>query len=168
MGNTNGEKPNTKKTKLNPVQEVKDEIEEFEQPQSGIGRVKSKYIVAIIFNHIDKLKMLNIIKYNKRLQSKMELTIKDYKENAIIEIEIIPDENKFDSVMTNLKKNDQTYLRMYDNLDENPDINNNNTNSKVKVKDKDKINFVKKIKLIIDFHLHLSKISFVIRKILSQ
>ena len=60
--------------------------------------LKSHYILEIILNHFDKKKSLEIIKYNKKIQQRLNMSIKDYRnysgKYSSIEIEIIPDKNK--------------------------------------------------------------------------
>ena len=51
-----------------------------------------------LFNNLSKKRTLEIIKYNKHLQQKLNYNINNYKEfldlNSQIEIEIIPAENE--------------------------------------------------------------------------
>ena len=60
--------------------------------------IKSKYILQIVFNNLLKKKSLEIIKYNKNIKARINLSIKDYKEYSekysSIEIEIKPVNNK--------------------------------------------------------------------------
>ena len=52
--------------------------------------IRSKYILKKIFENIQKKKSLNIIKYNKNIQERLEIGIDDYEKYGIVEIEIIP------------------------------------------------------------------------------
>ena len=52
--------------------------------------IKSKYILEKIFGYIETGKTLNIIKYNKNIQNKLNITQNNFKEFSEIEIEIIP------------------------------------------------------------------------------
>ena len=55
------------------------------------------------FDDIDQKRILEIIKYNKRLQKIFNKNIDDYKkEYWKIEIEIIPIENKVDKIINNI------------------------------------------------------------------
>ena len=54
------------------------------------NKIKSKYILKIIFSYINPKISLGIIKYNKKIQSKLELSLEDYKGYNQIEIDIIP------------------------------------------------------------------------------
>ena len=62
-----------------------------------LDNIKSVFFVSRIFELIEKTKKFEIIKYNKKIQKKLNLSFKDYKEyfnylryDAPIEIEIIP------------------------------------------------------------------------------
>ena len=58
--------------------------------------IRSKYIVIKIFDNLEKDKLLNVIRYNKKYQKLMDKTLNDYiEEFLIIKIEIIPKENLF-------------------------------------------------------------------------
>ena len=54
-----------------------------------LENIKSKYILEIIFNNLEKKKLLNILKYNKNQRKRIDININDYKEFLLIEIEII-------------------------------------------------------------------------------
>ena len=51
--------------------------------------IKSKYILEKVFGYIQAIKMLNIIKYNKNIQSILNITKNDCEEFLKVEIEII-------------------------------------------------------------------------------
>ena len=61
------------------------------------GNLKSKYILQIIFDNMQTKKSLEIIKYNKIIQQRLNINITNYKEYCekftTIEIEIIPMKN---------------------------------------------------------------------------
>ena len=52
--------------------------------------IKSNYILKKIFNNLTIVRSLAIIKINKKIQKKLDITIEHYKDNSLIEIEIIP------------------------------------------------------------------------------
>ena len=72
---------------------------ESAKPNPIIDNIKSRYILSKIYNNITKKKKLEIIKYNKKIQNRLNLNIKDYKEYletySPIEVEIIPRKNKY-------------------------------------------------------------------------
>ena len=47
---------------------------------SNIDNIKSNYLLKNMFDYIKKNEFLEIIKYNKKLQKRTNLSIKDYKE----------------------------------------------------------------------------------------
>ena len=56
--------------------------------------VKSHYILEIIFNNLNEMKLLNIIRYNKNIKNKLNKNINDYKNFLKIEIEVEVDVEK--------------------------------------------------------------------------
>ena len=57
--------------------------------ETNIHSIKSIYILKIIIQNIQKIKLLNIIRYNKSIKEKLNLDINDYKnEYSKIKIEI--------------------------------------------------------------------------------
>ena len=63
---------------------------------TSINNVKSKYILAQIFDNLYQIKKLEILRYNKNIKNKLKIRINDYiNAYSIIEIEIIPIENKY-------------------------------------------------------------------------
>ena len=61
--------------------------------------IKSKYILNKVFNHIKRKQLLDIFKYNKNIQKRININIDDYKEYSeklsLIEIELKPVNNKY-------------------------------------------------------------------------
>jgi len=45
-----------------------------------IENIKSRYILSKIYDNIPKRKNLEIVKYNKKIQNRLNLNIKNYKE----------------------------------------------------------------------------------------
>ena len=73
-----------------------------------IENIKSKYILMKIYDIMTQKKKLEIVKYNKKIQNKLNLGIKDYKEYletfSPIEIEIIPIKDTYGRFI-NINKN---------------------------------------------------------------
>ena len=62
----------------------------------SLEKIKNDYFLIKIFDNLKETKKLNIIRYNKRIQNRMNKDINDYiKEYSKIEIEIIPAENNY-------------------------------------------------------------------------
>jgi hypothetical protein len=111
-----------------------------------LEKIRSKYILKKIFNHLKTNIKLNIIKYNKETQNKLNLIIKDYKEYqeiySKIEIEIVPIGNKGGRFI-NFNKSEQFYFHIYFN----------NSNKEIKRYIINKSAKVKNIKIIIDYQV---------------
>ena len=112
-----------------------------------IENINSKFNLAHIFNNLQKHKFFNIIKYNKALQNRLNLNIKNYKECSElftpIEIEIIPTEKKYGKFINIKYEKQKIYTHIYFN-DSNKEI------KKYYLKKEDKIT---KIKIIIDYQI---------------
>ena len=72
---------------------------ESAKPNPIIENIKSRYILSKIYENMTKKKKLEIVKYNKRIQNRINLSVKNYKEYSEtftpIEIEIIPTKGKY-------------------------------------------------------------------------
>ena len=103
-------------------------------------------------------KKLEIAKYNKRIQNKLNLSVKDYKEysETLIEIEIIPVKGKYGEFIK-VDKNDELYYHIYFN-DNKEEIKNKykiyTEDGMIKheyyIDEEDKVT---KIKIIIDYQV---------------
>ena len=94
--------------------------------------IKSKYILKIIFVKLQRKKILQIIKYNKKIQNRLNISKKDYKEYNDIEIEIIPTNKEYGEFIHILDKNDKPYYHIYFN-DSNKEINRTKFNKHDKI-----------------------------------
>ena len=112
------------------------------QKKELIENIKSVFIFKKIISFMKRNKSLNIMKYNKRLQKRLNININDYREFAKIEIELklsygIYGKFKF----INISKKEKEYYHIYFN----------NSNEEIKrnyLKENEK---VKMIKIIIDY-----------------
>ena len=123
-----------------------------------IENIKSRYILSKIYNNITKKKKLEIIKYNKKIQNRLNLDVKDYKEFCEIEIEIISIKDKYGKFMNIFNKNDELFYHIYFN-DNNEEIKNKHeikkdyfgvTKHEYYIDEEDKVT---KIKIIIDYQV---------------
>ena len=62
----------------------------YSNKKNVLLNIKSNYILKIIFNNLVEFKLLNIIRYNKKLQNKSDKDKNFYREYSKIEIGIIP------------------------------------------------------------------------------
>ena len=120
---------------------------ESAKPNPITENIKSDYFLRKLYDNMPKKKKLEIVKYNKKIQNRINLSVKDYKEYSEtftpIEIEIIPVEDKCGKFI-NINKNDELYYHIYFN-DNKKEIKN-----KYKINKKDKVT---KIKIIIDYQV---------------
>ena len=87
---------------------------ESTKPNPIIENIKSRYILSKIIDIMPKKKKLEIVKYNKRIQNRLNLSIKDYKEYCEIEIVIILAKGKYGRFI-NIDENDKLYYHIYFN-----------------------------------------------------
>ena len=91
---------------------------ESAKPNHIMDNLKSDYFLQKLYDNMTKKKKLEIIKYNKRIQNRLNLDVKDYKECSetfsSIEIEIIPIKDKYGKFI-NINENDKLYYHIYFN-----------------------------------------------------
>ena len=105
-----------------------------------LENIKSTKILKQIFNILQKRKQLEMVKYNKKNKARLNLTIKDYDEYFKLEIELIPELNKYGQLINLSEEDKDEFYHMY--------FNNNKEEEKryfLNFNDKGKI------KLMIDF-----------------
>ena len=121
---------------------------ESAKPNPILESLKSDYFLQKLYDNMPKKKKLEIVKYNKKVQNRLDLGIKDYKEYSEtftpIEIEIIPTKGKYGRFIEIINENDKLYYHIYFN-DNNEEIKN-----KYRIKEEDKVT---KIKIIIDYQI---------------
>ena len=103
-------------------------------------KLKSKYILKYIFDYFERNKLLEIVKYNKKMKKKLELSVKDYKDYSKIEIELIPANNKYGKFINILENSNKINYHIY--------FNDSKKNSKKYCLTK--YDNVKKVRIIID------------------
>jgi len=112
-----------------------------------LRNINSVYILQILFDHLQKEKLLEIIRYNKKTQTRLNLTLKDYKDfselYSPIVIELIPHKNKYGNFINILYKEDESYFHIYFD-DDKDEVKGNHLNE---------IDKVSKIKIIIDYQI---------------
>ena len=82
------------------------------QMRCNLKGVKSKFIIEEIFNNLCKKKFLKIIKYDKKIQNKLDIKQNDFKIFTDIEIEIIPVNYKYGEF---IKMENKEYYSIYFN-----------------------------------------------------
>ena len=116
---------------------------ESAKPNPIIENIKSGYILSKIYNNMTIKKKLAIVKFNKRIQNRLNLNIKDYKEYCEIEIEIIPAKGEYGEFIK-VDENDKLYYHIYFN------DNKEKIKNKYEIEEEDKVT---KIKIIIDYQV---------------
>jgi len=114
---------------------------------SNWSKISNKYILLQIFEHLNKKIYLKTIKYNKKIQNILEISLNDFKKYSEIEIEIIPNENRTEKKgpFININNNEEeSYYHIY--------YNDNKKETKIKNKNIITRN-VEKIKVIIDYRV---------------
>ena len=111
----------TTETQINKDRKPEDRIRQvIRKTEDGTNNnlfrnIKNKYLLKLIFNYLKKEKLLNIIRYNKEIQNRLEININDYIKCSKIEIEIILWEGEkylpFDFI--NVNKEDEPYFHIY-------------------------------------------------------
>ena len=86
-----------------------------------LNNLKSDYFLQKLFNFLQTKILLNIVKYNKNKQKRINININDYKEYSekysSIEIEIKPVNNKYGQFIK-IKKEYKKYYHIYFDNDE--------------------------------------------------
>ena len=86
--------------------------------KNKIINIKSYYTIKKVFNNMTLKKKLELIKYNKVIQKRLNIDINNYKEYLTIEIEIEINQIK-NTKFININKKEKKYYRIYFNGEEN-------------------------------------------------
>ena len=126
----------------------KNEINKIES-KNIFKNLKSNYILQNLFYHLLKKKSLDMIKYNKNMKKRLNISIKDYKDYkeyleiySPIEIEIKPANNQFGNFINIDEENEKYYHIYFNNNEEEIKRNYINKGEKIKI-----------IKIIIDYQV---------------
>ena len=104
--------------------------------------LKSDFIFKKIISFMKKNKSLNIMKYNKKLQKRLNININDYREYSEVEIELKFVYNKYGKFI-NISNEDKEYYHIYFD----------NSNKEIKRNYLEENEEVKMIKIIIDYQV---------------
>ena len=122
-----------------------DEINIHSNVKYSLNNIKNKYILKKIFDNITPIKTLDIIFYNKAIQNRLNININDYKNEYFkIEILLTPVHDKYGKFI-NIQDKDKSFFHIYFNNDiEEIKVDKNNYREN---------NFIKKIKIEIDYQI---------------
>jgi len=116
------------------------------QFQTFLFNIKSEYILKQILDNLNKRRLFQIIKENKNIQKKLNVSIYEYKTcsqiYSSIEIEIVPVENSSGKFI-NINKGKEQFYHIY--------FNNDKIEKKIYSIEKE--NKIKKIKILIDHQI---------------
>ena len=120
---------------------------ESAKPNPITENIESDYFLQKLYDNMTKKKKLEIVKYNKKIQNRINISVKNYKEYSetfsSIEMEIITAKDKYGRFI-NINENDKLYYHIYFN-DNKEEIKN-----KYEIDEQDKVT---KIKIIIDYQV---------------
>ena len=120
------------------------------EQKNEFENLKSDFFLRKLFAILNKNKSVNIMKYNKNLQKRLNINVNDYKEYSKIEIELKLVDNGNDKFI-NIPDNEKEYYHIYFD----------NSNKEVKKNYLEKNEKVKMIKIIIDYQVKsLEKLFF--------
>ena len=92
---------------------------ESAKPNPITEKIKSDYFLQKLYDNMTKKKKLEIVKYNKKIQNRINLSVKNYKEYSEtfipIEIEIIPIKVTYGIKFININESDKLYYHIYFN-----------------------------------------------------
>ena len=118
---------------------------------NNLRYIKSNFILKISFNYMTERKALEILKYNKNIQKRINININHYKDYyEKIEIEIIPIKNKYGPFI-NINEKDKKYYHIYFNDNKREEIKSTYLNEE---------NKISKINIIIDYQVTLFSFLF--------
>ena len=96
----------------------KEEQIKSKKSECAFDNIKSDYFLQRIFDYLKRNKLLEIVKYNKKLQNKLNLNINSYKEFSLlyssIEIEIKLDDDTYGEFI-NISEEEKEYFHIYFN-----------------------------------------------------
>ena len=127
---------------MNPANTSNIEKSKGKKSVVELNNLENDDILKKIFDNMKKNKSLEVLKYNKKLQKRLNLSIDDYKEYLSIEIELKTVDEIYDKFI-NIPEGEKEYYHIYfDNSEEEIKRNYLNKNEEVKV-----------IKILIDYQV---------------
>ena len=118
--------------------------------------LKSSYFLKRIFNYLKKSKYLDIIKYNKKLQIRLNLNINDYKEYSQLYSQIEIELN-----IVNNKYHNKQFINIFDDINlKYYHIYFDDSNEEIKRTKMNDYTEAKVIKIIIDYQIKSFKSLF--------
>ena len=113
-----------------------------DEQKNEFENLKSDFIFKKIISFMERNKSLSIMKYNKKLQKRLNISINEYKEYSEIEIELKLADGKYDEFINILDEEKEYYHIYFDNSNKEVKRNYLEENEKVKM-----------IKIIMDYQV---------------
>ena len=114
--------------------------------EQGLRNLKSDYFIQKFFEYIPERISLEIIRYNKSIQKRINININHYKayseKYSSIELDIIPMKGEYGKLI-NINEEDKKYFHIYFNDNKKKEIENTSLYK----------NNVSKISIIIDYQI---------------
>ena len=116
-----------------------------------LNKIRSNYILKKIYLHLHQKRALEFIKYNKKLNQRLNIELSDYKKYfeiyTTIEIEIVPVLNRYGKFI-NIKVQEDPHIHIYFNNDKKEKKRNKFKRNYIYKRDK-----ASKIKIVIDYQI---------------
>ena len=136
------------KSKDTPSKVKEQEQSKLTNSNNKLKKLRSDYFIQIFFGYISGRKSLEILKYNKSIQKRINIDINSYKEfcekYSSIELEVIPMKNEYGKFI-DIKEEDKNYYHIYFNDNKKEEIKKTSINKK---------DNVSKINIIIDYQVN--------------
>ena len=115
-----------------------------------LNKIRNNYILKKIYLHLHEKRALEFLKYNKKLNQRLNIELNDYKKYfetyTTIEIEIIPALNQYGKFININKETEDSYTHIYFNDDKKEKKRNKLKRNYIYKRDK-----ISKIKIVIDY-----------------
>ena len=86
----------------------------FQKKKNLLIKIQSKYIFKLVMRNLKENIRLNLIKYNKNLQNKLDIKLKDYAEcSKIVIIEIVPSKVLQKNYFINYGSEEKNYFQIF-------------------------------------------------------
>ena len=108
------------------------------EPKNYLDNIKSQKILKLIFGNLSTKKKLEMIKYIKKIQKRLNISINDYEEFSKVELEIIPVKDKYSAFIHLPEDEKESFFQIYFNDSEEERkiyyIMSNDKGTKIKIK----------------------------------